>query len=279
MVVEVGDQARPRVEHRIGGRVGPVKETEREGVAVHPLSLSRLRRQARRTAQAGAGSGRDRPVRRIVRCCSFNRRQRGRPLIGCNRAAQRPSQLGKVPLRRRFVGSMAAGIRPTGRCNVPNARSIQGNSPAKLLLYANGSEAWCQWWNSGGVEVERCWAGGADEQGTGRGPTSSMGRAARRQRKQGAARCAGGRRWQRKRARNPGNPGRLDRLGGGGKQRASRASRSNDGLCGSARATALCAMPGEPVAEDSRPKRNASANCSPRRGYPRRRPASSQGEP
>ena len=37
MLVDVGDQARPRVEHRIGGRVSPVEEAWREWHAVHPL--------------------------------------------------------------------------------------------------------------------------------------------------------------------------------------------------------------------------------------------------
>ena len=59
LVVEVGDQARPRVETRIAGPVNSVEETEREGAAVHLLSLPRLPRQTRRTAQ----TGRSQPLR------------------------------------------------------------------------------------------------------------------------------------------------------------------------------------------------------------------------
>ncbi len=54
LIVEMSDQARRRVEPRIAGPVSPVEETGREGVALHPFSLSRSRRQARRTARAGA---------------------------------------------------------------------------------------------------------------------------------------------------------------------------------------------------------------------------------
>ena len=54
LIVEMSDQARRRVEPRISGPVSPVEETGREGVTLHPFSLSRSRRLARRTAQARA---------------------------------------------------------------------------------------------------------------------------------------------------------------------------------------------------------------------------------
>ena len=94
IVVEVGDQARPRVELRIAGPVSPVKETEGEGVTFHPLSLSRLR-----TPHRGHRSC-DSPLQ-----CGHTRR--GWPRRGCDRS-------------RRPVRSLAAGVtEPSGTPHCP----------------------------------------------------------------------------------------------------------------------------------------------------------------